>query len=77
MFSTVVFMRSGRRFGLSAAQKLEVWSRWEAGQTLHPRKTMPLDQTFQDPSKICVFITSQSGSELHFDQDLWKTLTLR
>jgi IS30 family transposase len=28
-------MRPGQRFGLSAVQKLEVWSRWKAGQTLH------------------------------------------
>ena len=28
-------MRQGRRFGLSAEQKLEVWRRWKAGQTLH------------------------------------------
>jgi IS30 family transposase len=28
-------MKPGRRFGLSAAQKSEVWRRWKAGQTLH------------------------------------------
>src|ERR1700676_2574819 len=28
-------MRPGRRFGLSAEQKLDVWRRWKAGQTLH------------------------------------------
>src|SRR5215467_10493251 len=28
-------MRSGMRFGLSAIQKRDVWSRWKAGQTLH------------------------------------------
>ena len=33
--SKVVFMRPGRRFGLSAEQKVEVWRRWGAGQTLH------------------------------------------
>jgi IS30 family transposase len=31
----VVFMIQGKRFGLSAAQKSEVWRRWKAGQTLH------------------------------------------
>src|SRR5580698_1873155 len=30
-----VVMRSGMRFGLSAIEKLDVWSRWKAGQTLH------------------------------------------
>jgi IS30 family transposase len=34
-FSKVVFMKPGRRFGLSAEQKLDVWRRWKAGQTLH------------------------------------------
>ena len=28
-------MKSGRRFGLSADQKCDVWRRWKAGQTLH------------------------------------------
>jgi DNA-binding NarL/FixJ family response regulator len=28
-------MKQGRRFGLSAEQKLDVWRRWKAGQTLH------------------------------------------
>ena len=35
LFSKVVFMRPGRRFGLSAEQKCDVWRRWKAGQTLH------------------------------------------
>src|SRR6202171_2227871 len=35
LFSKVVFMNQGRRFGLSAEQKLDVWRRWKAGQTLH------------------------------------------
>src|SRR5271167_1764057 len=34
-FSKVVFMKQGRRFGLSAEQKSDVWRRWKAGQTLH------------------------------------------
>jgi IS30 family transposase len=28
-------MRPGKRFGLSAAQKSEVWCRWKAGESLH------------------------------------------
>jgi len=28
-------MQQGRRFGLSAEQKCDVWRRWKAGQTLH------------------------------------------
>jgi len=31
----VVFMKQGKRFGLSAEQKSEVWRRWKSGQTLH------------------------------------------
>ena len=28
-------MRSGKRFGLSAIEKSDIWSRWKAGQSLH------------------------------------------
>ena len=28
-------MRLGRRYGLSAAQKTEIWRRWKAGELLH------------------------------------------
>src|ERR1700678_1589964 len=35
LFLKVVFMKPGKRFGLSAEQKLDVWRRWKAGQTLH------------------------------------------
>jgi len=28
-------MTQGKRFGLSAAQKRDVWRRWKAGQSLH------------------------------------------
>jgi hypothetical protein len=35
LLSKVVFMIQGKRFGLSAAQKSDVWRRWKAGQSLH------------------------------------------
>jgi hypothetical protein len=35
LFSKVLFMKQKRRFGLSPAQKSDVWRRWKAGQTLH------------------------------------------
>ena len=35
LFLEVVFMRLGRRYGLSAAQKTEIWRRWKAGESLH------------------------------------------
>ena len=28
-------MKPGKRFGLSVEQKIDVWRRWKAGQTLH------------------------------------------
>jgi hypothetical protein len=28
-------MRQGRRYGLSAAQRTEIWRRWKAGESLH------------------------------------------
>ena len=28
-------MRLGRRYGLCAAQKTEIWRRWKAGESLH------------------------------------------
>ena len=31
----VVFMRSGKRFRLSATERAEVWRRWKDGQSLH------------------------------------------
>jgi hypothetical protein len=35
VFLKVVFMKPGKRFGLSAEQKIDVWRRWKVGQTLH------------------------------------------
>jgi hypothetical protein len=35
LFLKVVFMKPGKRFGLSTEQKIDVWRRWKAGQTLH------------------------------------------
>src|SRR5580765_6964682 len=35
LFSKEVFIKQGKRFGLSAEQKSDVWRRWKSGQTLH------------------------------------------
>ena len=35
LFSKVVFIKPGKRFGLSGEQKIDVWRRWKDGQTLH------------------------------------------
>ena len=34
-FKGGVYMKPGMRFGFSEEQKLDVWRRWKAGQTLH------------------------------------------
>jgi hypothetical protein len=34
-FFEVVLMRQGRRYGLSAEQKADIWRRWKAGESLH------------------------------------------
>jgi hypothetical protein len=31
----VVIMRQGRWYGLSAAQRTDIWRRWKAGESLH------------------------------------------
>jgi len=31
----VVFMRQGRRYGLSGSQRTDIWRRWKAGESLH------------------------------------------
>jgi hypothetical protein len=28
-------MKQGRRYGLSAVQRAEIWGRWKAGESLH------------------------------------------
>src|ERR1019366_2755301 len=30
-----VYMKPGKRFGLSAIEKSDIWRRWKAGETLH------------------------------------------
>jgi hypothetical protein len=34
-------MKPGKRFGLSAAQKSEMWCRWKAGDSLHANSGGP------------------------------------
>src|SRR3984957_8411957 len=31
----VVFMEQGRRYGLSATEKADIWRRWKGGESLH------------------------------------------
>jgi len=42
-FSKVVFMTQGKRFGLSALQKSDMWRRLKAGQSLHEIGRDPLN----------------------------------
>ena len=48
LFLKVVFMKPGKRFGLSAEQEFEVWRRWKAGQTLHEIGRRFWQRTFLD-----------------------------
>jgi hypothetical protein len=34
-FSKVVFMAQGKRDGLSTEQRIDMWRRWKAGESLH------------------------------------------
>ncbi len=52
----VVLMRYGRRYGLSAAQKAELWRRWKAGESLH-EIGRALDKSYSSVQ----FLLSQHG----------------
>ncbi|WP_433965878.1 hypothetical protein [Tunturiibacter gelidiferens] len=45
-------MRQGRRYGLSAAQSIDIWRLWKAGESLHEIGRafgkLPNDPTFQE-----------------------------
>jgi IS30 family transposase len=56
LFLEVVFMRPGRRYGLSAAQKTEIWRRWKAGESLHQ-----IGRAFGKDHGSIHFLLSQHG----------------
>ena len=49
-------MARGKRVGLSAAQRTEVWCRWKAGQSLHE-----IGRTFGKPHTSIHCLLSQHG----------------
>ena len=50
-------MRAGKRFGLSAIEKRDIWSRWRAGQSLHE-----IGRTFDKPhSSIRCLLLPRGG----------------
>jgi hypothetical protein len=49
-------MTQGKRFGLSAEQKIDVWRRWKAGQTLHE-----IGRAFGKPHTSIRCLVSRSG----------------
>jgi IS30 family transposase len=52
----VVFMRQGRRYGLSAAQRTDIWRRWKAGESLHE-----IGRAFGKDHGSIQFLLSQHG----------------
>src|SRR5208282_6019583 len=66
-------MRPGKRFGLSAEQKLDVWRRWKAGQTLHE-----IGRAFgKEHSSIRCLVSRHGGIALTAKRRALLALTLR
>ena len=60
LFKGGVGMRPGKRFGLSAIEKRDVWSRWKAGQSLHE-----IGRAFDKPHtciRVCVVASRRDSS---------------
>ena len=49
-------MRQGRRYGLSAEQKADIWQRWKAGESLHE-----IGRAFGKDHGSIQFLLSQHG----------------
>ena len=49
-------MKRGRRYGLSAEQKADIWRRWKAGESLHE-----IGRAFSKDHGSIVFLLSQHG----------------
>ena len=73
LFSKVVFMKRGKRFGLSAEQKSDVWRRWKSGQTLHE-----IGRAFgKEHSSIRCLVSSHGGIAPAVRRRALLALTLR
>jgi hypothetical protein len=55
-FLEVVLMRQGRRYGLSAEQRTDIWRRWKAGESLHE-----IGRAFGKDHGSIQFLLSQHG----------------
>jgi IS30 family transposase len=55
-FLEVVLMRQGRRYGLSAEQRADIWRRWKAGDSLHE-----IGRAFGKDHGSIQFLLSQHG----------------
>jgi hypothetical protein len=55
----VVIMRQGRWYGLSAAQRTDIWRRWKAGESLHE-----IGRAFGKDHGSIQFLLSQRGETL-------------
>src|ERR1700761_6002975 len=51
-----MLMRQGRRYGLSAEQKTDIWRRWKAGESLHE-----IGRAFDKDHGSIQFLLSQHG----------------
>jgi hypothetical protein len=49
-------MRQARRYGLSAAQRTDIWGRWKAGESLHE-----IGRAFDKDHGSIQFLLSQHG----------------
>jgi hypothetical protein len=49
-------MKQGRRYGLSAEQKADIWRRWKTGESLHE-----IGRAFGKDHGSIVFLLSQHG----------------
>jgi hypothetical protein len=71
-FSEVVFMRQGRRHGLSAEQKAYIWQRWKAGESLHAIGRA----VYKDHGSIQFLLSQHGGIAPSVRRRAQRTLTL-
>ena len=65
-------MRQGRRYGLSAEQKAEIWQRWKVGESLHE-----IGRAFgKDHGSIQFLLAQHGGIAPVARRRLQRTLTL-
>src|SRR5580698_1036603 len=68
----VVIMRQGRRYGLSAAQSIDLWRLWKAGESLHE-----IGRAFgKDHGSIQFLLSKRGGIAPPVRQRSLRTLTL-